>query len=156
MLWLNLAAPRTALIYSESPCDLGQQICGIRSVARMLRNASQTASCTSQLQQPATDHHPKSSLVVVACCMLTAGFATPTHSAAHCCQRSDARLRYKPLESVYIQEAVGRVSCALSAYLSHRSQKGPVPDVLIQITITQGLVMGRWCGLSLLAVLNTL
>lgn len=50
----------------------------------------------------------------------------------------------------------GTVSCALSAYLFHQSQKGPIPDVLIQITITQGLVMGRWCGLRLLAVLNTL
>lgn len=34
VLWLNPAALRTALIYLESPCDLGQQICGIRSVAR--------------------------------------------------------------------------------------------------------------------------
>lgn len=57
---------------------------------------------------------------------------------------------------VGVLEAVGRVSRAASAYLSRRSQKGAVPDVLIQITMTQGLVMGRWCGLGLLAVLNTL
>lgn len=33
-----VAALRTALVYLESPRDLGQQICGIRPVARMLRN----------------------------------------------------------------------------------------------------------------------
>lgn len=46
---LNAAAPRAALIYLESPCDLGQQICGIRSVALSLRNAN------SQLRQPIPD-----------------------------------------------------------------------------------------------------
>lgn len=47
-LWLNPAVLRTALIYLESPCDLGQQICGIRPATLWLCNVSQTASCTSQ------------------------------------------------------------------------------------------------------------
>lgn len=44
----------------------------------------------------------------------------------------------------------------LYEFISFTSHRGGVPDVLIQITITQALVMGRWCGLGLLAVLNTL
>lgn len=34
--------------FYRSPCDLGQQICGIRPAALSLCNVSQTASCTSQ------------------------------------------------------------------------------------------------------------
>lgn len=40
------------------------------------------------------------------------------------------------------EEAVDRVICFLSVYLAHQSQMGSVPDVLIQIMITQQLVMG--------------
>lgn len=49
-----------------------------------------------------------------------------------------------------------RQSYCISLSLTGQSQKDDVPDVLIQLTITQGLVMCRWCGLGLLAVLNTL
>lgn len=42
------------------------------------------------------------------------------------------------------------VECAVSLSPSLVTERA-VPDVLIQITVTQGLVMGRWCGLGLLA-----
>lgn len=80
-LCLKLAVLRTALIYLVSPCDLGQQICGIRPAVLSPCNVSQTASCSSLSAQIQPDS---------SCTRLIAGmFCTRD------CRMVDVRVRFE-------------------------------------------------------------
>lgn len=114
-MWLNPAALRTALIYLESPCDLGQQICGIRPVARMLRNASQSASCTSQPWATGSDQARLQ--LHAGCCMAAAGFVALRCFAAPSRSSGAARPRSKLTECFSYQEGYSSL-CSISLSLS--------------------------------------